>query len=178
MVQAVGAQGVRRLLDIGGGSGAYSIAFAQASPALEAELFDLATVGPIAQRHIAAAKLEDRVKVRVGDLRTDAFGSGFDLALLSAICHMLSPDENRDLFRRAGAALAPGGRLVVHDHVMEPDKTAPRSGAFFAVNMLVGTPAGGSYSEAEYGAWLRDAGFAKVERVRLPGPTGLMIGTK
>jgi len=178
VVRAVGVEGVWRLLDIGGGSGAYSIAFAQASPTLEAEVFDLATVVPIAQRHVAEAKLADRVKVRVGDLRHDDFGSGFDLALLSAICHMLGPTENRDLFRRTFAALAPGGRLAVQDHVMTPDKTAPRSGALFAVNMLVGTPTGGTYSEAEYGSWLHEAGFGKVVRVALAGPNDLMIATK
>ena len=65
---------------------------------------------PIARRHVAEAGLSDRIRTREGDLRRDPFGEGYDLALLSAICHMLSPDENRDLFRRLHAALAPGGR--------------------------------------------------------------------
>ncbi len=178
VVRAVGTDGVRRLLDIGGGSGAYSIAFAKASPAIEAEVLDLATVVPIAARHVEAAGLAGRVRTRAGDLRRDAFGSGFDLALLSAICHMLGPDENRDLFRRAFAALAPGGRLVVQDHVMNDDKTAPRAGALFAVNMLVGTPGGASYSEAEYAAWLREAGFGPIRRIPLQGPTDLVVATR
>ena len=74
----------------GGGSGAYSIAFAQANPELRADLLDLASVQPIAERHIRAAGVEDRVQVRVGDLRTDRLGEGYDLVFVSAICHMLS----------------------------------------------------------------------------------------
>jgi (2Fe-2S) ferredoxin/precorrin-6B methylase 2 len=178
VVKAVGTEGVRRLIDIGGGSGAFAVAFAQASPALEAEVFDLATVVPIASGHVAAAGLADRVRTRVGDLRADAFGSGYDLALLSAICHMLGPDENRDLLRRVFAALSPGGRVVIQDHVMAEEKTSPRAGAMFAVNMLVGTSQGGTYSEAEYAGWLRQAGFGEVQRVPLPGPNDLVIGRR
>jgi (2Fe-2S) ferredoxin/SAM-dependent methyltransferase len=178
VVRAVGAAGVRRMIDIGGGSGAYSIAFALAESGLQADVFDLATVVSIAQGHITEAGLAGRVQTRVGDLTRDSFGGGYDLALLSAICHMLGPGENRDLFRRVYAALEPGGRLVVQDHVMAADKTSPRAGAIFAINMLVGTPHGGTFSEAEYSAWLRQAGFGRVERVALPGPNDLLIATR
>jgi (2Fe-2S) ferredoxin/SAM-dependent methyltransferase len=178
VVRAVGADGVRRMLDVGGGSGAYSIAFAKANPELHAEILDLAAVGPIAGRHIAEAGVGDRVRVRVGDLRADDLGEGYDLAFVSAICHMLSPDENRDLLRRAVKALAPGGRVVVQDFILENDKTGPRTAALFALNMLVGTAGGSTYSEEEYAEWLRGAGCGEVRRVRLPGPAGLMIGKR
>jgi SAM-dependent methyltransferase len=178
VVKAVGAEGVKRLLDVGGGSGAYSIAFASANPALQAEVFDLPTVLPIAEKHIAEAGLAARVRTRAGDLRTDGLGSDHDLVLLSAICHMLSPDENRDLLRRAARALRAGGRVVIQDHVMNAEKTEPRSGALFAINMLVGTAGGGSYSEEEYASWLREAGFAQVRRIQLPGPSDLMVAQR
>ncbi len=178
VVRAVGTQGVRRLIDIGGGSGAYAIAFAREKPDLEAEVFDLATVTPIAARNVEQAGLSGRVRTRTGDLRRDAFGEGFDLALLSAICHMLGPDGNRDLFRRVCAALAPGGRLVIQDHVMSPDRTTPRAGAMFAVNMLAGTLEGGTWTEGEYRSWLVEAGFAEVRRVAVQGPNDLVIATR
>ncbi|HVO10115.1 MAG TPA: methyltransferase [Vicinamibacteria bacterium] len=176
VVQAVGTAGVKRLLDVGGGSGAYSIAFAQANPELHAEILDLPSVAPIAQAHVAEAGLQDRVHARVGDLRSDAFPQGFDLALLSAICHMLGPDENLDLLRRLRRALTSGGRLVIQDFVLDPDGTSPAHAALFALNMLVGTPSGGTYTEAEYTAWLREAGYSDVRRIPLPGPSGLMVG--
>jgi (2Fe-2S) ferredoxin/predicted O-methyltransferase YrrM len=178
VVRAVGAEDVRRMLDVGGGSGAYSIAFAQANPALDADILDLPAVGAIARRHIEAAGVADRVRVRAGDLRSDRLGEGYDLVFVSAICHMLSEAENRDLVARAAAALAPGGRIVIQDFILEPDKTAPRSAAMFSLNMLVGTRAGASYSEPEYAAWLAEAGFTAIRRVRLPGPAQLMIATR
>ena len=178
VVRAVGADDVRRMLDVGGGSGAYSIAFAQANPALRAEILDLADVAPIAQRHIDKAGVGGRVTVRAGDLRSDPLGTGYDLVFVSAICHMLNEEENGGLLRRCHAAVAPGGRIVIQDFILEPEKTAPRWGALFALNMLVGTKGGSSYSEPEYAAWLSAAGFHDIHRVRLPGPAGLMIGTR
>lgn len=178
VVRAVGAATVRRMLDVGGGSGAYSIAFAQANPALHSDILDLASVAPIAQRHIDAAGVSRRVAVRAGDLRTDPLGEGYDLVFVSAICHMLSPEENQDLLRRCHAALASGGRLVIQDFILNPDKTAPKWGALFALNMLVGTPAGSSYSEPEYAEWLAAAGFREIRHERLMGPASLMIAAR
>jgi (2Fe-2S) ferredoxin/SAM-dependent methyltransferase len=178
VVRAVGAENVRRMLDVGGGSGAYSIAFAHANPALRADILDLATVEPIARRHIQQAGVADRVEVRPGDLRSGPLGEGYDLVFISAICHMLSPEENLDLLRRCREALAPGGRVVIQDFILEPDKTAPRFAALFALNMLVGTRGGSSYSEPEYAGWLDEAGFREIRHARLPGITGLMIGSR
>jgi (2Fe-2S) ferredoxin/predicted O-methyltransferase YrrM len=185
VVRAVGVENVRRMLDVGGGSGAYSIAFARANSALRADILDLAAVEPIARRHILEAGVADRVQVRAGDLRSDRLvgpgarpGEGYDLVFLSAICHMLDPAENLDLLRRCREALAPGGRVVIQDFILEADKTAPRFAALFALNMLVGTRGGSSYSEPEYVAWLGEAGFREIRRARLPGITGLMIGSR
>jgi predicted O-methyltransferase YrrM len=176
LVEAVGAQGVRRLLDVGGGSGAYSIAFAKANRELHAEVLDLAAVVQIAEKHIADAGLTDRVTTRIGDLRRDGFGKDYDLILLSAICHMLGPEENRDLFRRSYRALAPGGRLVIRDFILEPDKTAPKSAAMFAVHMLVNTRQGSTYTAGEYRAWLAAAGFLETKRLDPPGD--LLVATR
>lgn len=178
VIEAVGLQGVRRMLDLGGGSGAYSIAFAQASPQLQIEILDLPDVLPLTERYVRQAGLSDRIKLRPGDLLHDIFSTGFDLVLLSAICHSFSPEQNCDLFRRACQALVPGGRIVVREFILDPDRTSPRWAALFSLNMLVGTESGASYSEADYAAWLREAGFTDVHRVNLPGPSGLMIGKR
>lgn len=178
VVRAVGAEGVRRMLDVGGGSAAYAIAFARACPALEAEVLDLAPVCAIARRHIDEAGLAGRVRTRIGDLRTDEFGTDYDLVLVSSICHMLSAEENLDLVRRCHRALVRGGRLVIQDFILEPDRTSPRMAALFSLNMLVGTKEGRSYSIEEYTEWLRRAGFRDVRRIALPGPTALMAGVR
>ena len=127
---------------------------------------------------MAVAGLSDRVTTRPGDLRRDDFGSGYDLVFLSAICHMLGPDGNRDLLQRAAKALAPGGRVVVQDFILEPERTKPRQAVLFAINMLVGTDAGSTYAEAEYASWLAAAGLSDVRRIRLPGPADLMVGAR
>ncbi len=178
VVQAVGQGVMARMLDLGGGSAAYSIAFARALPGLRSEILDVPEVVPLTRDYVRRAGLSDRITVRAGDMQSDPLGENYDLVLLSAICHMFSAEENRALFRRIREALAPGGRLVLQDFILEPDKTAPRIAALFSLNMLVGTRAGSSYSEPEYEDWLRGAGFAEVRRVRLPGPSGLMIGSR
>ncbi len=178
VVTAVGPAGIRRMLDLGGGSGAYSIAFARAISDLHSEILDLAEVVPLTQGHILQAGLSGRVTTRVGDMLRDPLGENYDLILVSAICHMFSVEENRSLFERAYRALAPGGRFVIQDFILEPDKTAPRFAALFALNMLVGTRSGSSYSEPEYTAWLRDAGFSEIRRVRLAGPAGLLLALR
>jgi SAM-dependent methyltransferase len=178
VVEAVGATSIRRMLDVGGGSGAYAIAFARANPQLTAVVLDLETVLPIAEGHIADAGLEGRVTTRAGDLRSDDFGSGYDLAFLSSVCHMLGPDGNRDLVGRAARALDHGGRVVIQDFILDPDRTGPRHAALFALNMLVGTEAGSTYTEEEYRSWLVAAGLADVHRVHLSGPAELMVGSR
>lgn len=180
LVAAVGVDGVERMLDVGGGSGAYSIAFARAAPGLRAEVLDIEAVVPITRRYIAEARLADRVTARVGDLRTDelraADGTGYDLVLASAICHMLSPDENRDLLRRCHDATSPGGRLVIREFILDENRAGPPRAALFALNMLVATRAGSSYTESEYAAWMREAGYDRVERPQ--EAPDLMVGTR
>ena len=177
--QAVEINGAKRMLDLGGGSGAYAIAFVKSAPGLEAEVVDLAEVLPITQDHIRKAGLADRITTRAGDMLSVPLEAGsYDLVLLSAVCHMFSPEENQQLFARVYRALAPHGRVVVSDFILDVAKTAPRFAAIFALNMLVNTRAGASYSEPEYATWMKQAGFAESKRVRLPGPANLMIATK
>jgi cyclopropane fatty-acyl-phospholipid synthase-like methyltransferase len=178
VVEAVGSEAGERLLDVGGGSAAYSIAFAQANEKLHATVLDLPAVLPIAQGHITAAGLAGRVETRAGDLRRDRLGQGFTMVFVSAVCHMLGPGENQDLLRRCLEALAPKGHVVIQDFILEADKTEPKQAALFALNMLVGTPAGSTYSYEEYFTWLREAGFTEIRQIRLPGPSSLVMGVR
>jgi hypothetical protein len=89
---------------------------------------------------------------------------------------MFSAEENLKIFCRARQALAPNGRLVVQDFILNPDKTGPLHAALFSLNMLVGTEAGAAYTEAEYAGWMEAAGFEEVHRIKLPGPSDLLVG--
>jgi (2Fe-2S) ferredoxin/predicted O-methyltransferase YrrM len=176
LVKAMGTAGVRRILDLGGGSGAYSIAFAKASPDVRCEILDLPEVVPLTAEYVSQAGVSAQVSLRPGNMLQDQFGSGYDIIMLNAICHMFSEAQNRDIFRRAHQALAPKGRLVVQDFILNSDKTGPQHAALFSLNMLVATEAGASYSEFEYTGWMKAAGFTEVSRIYLPGPSGLMVG--
>jgi 3-hydroxy-5-methyl-1-naphthoate 3-O-methyltransferase len=176
VVKALGTARVRRILDLGGGSGAYSIAFAKACPDVQCDLLDLPEVVPLTAEYVSKAGVLGQVSLRAGNMLQDDFGSGYDIIMLNAICHMFSEKQNRDIFRRAHQALAPNGRLVVQEFILNPDKTGPQHAALFSLNMLVATATGATYSEFEYTQWMKAAGFTKVCRINLPGPSGLIMG--
>lgn len=176
VVSALGMEGVHRILDLGGGSGAYSIAFAKALPDVKCEILDLPEVAPLTADFVAKAGVSGQVSVRAGDMLYSDFGSGYELVMLNAICHMFSEEQNLDLFRRARQALAPDGRLVMQDFILNPEKTGPQHAALFSLNMLVSTDAGATYSEAEYTRWMNEAGFDEIRRINLAGPSALIVG--
>lgn len=156
----------KAFLDVGGASGTYTIAFLQAVPEMKATLFDRPEVVEMARERIAEAGLLDRVTLAAGDFSRDELPGGHDLALLSAIIHQNSPEENRDLCGKVNRALVSGGRIIIRDHVMEPDRTRPKDGALFAINMLVGTEGGGTYTFGEIESWLKAAGFTGTRLLR------------
>lgn len=160
LVEAIGPPKFSHLLDLGGGPGTWTIEFLRAAPDARATLFDLPDVIPIARKHIASAGLADRVTLVGGNFDTDdTLPGGADLVWVSAIVHMNSRQENRDMFTKIHAALVDGGRILVRDIVMDQSHTSPPAGAMFAINMLVNTPAGGTYTLGELSEDLIAAGF-------------------
>ncbi len=166
IVEAVWPGAARSLLDVGGASGTYTIAFLKAAPEMTATIFDKAAVIRIARERLAEEGVLDRVRLAAGDFDVDELPGGHDLALLSAIIHQNSPKQNVGLFRKVQNALVPGGRIIIRDHVMEPGRTEPREGAIFAVNMLVNTEGGSTYTFAEIRDWLEQAGFTRVRLLK------------
>lgn len=156
----------RKLLDIGGGSGTYTIALLERNPQLRAVLFDLADVIPMAGERLASEGLSDRVELRPGDFYADELPEGCDLALLSAIIHQNGYRQNVELFSKIFRALDPGGMLLVRDHIMNEERTWPPQGALFAVNMLVNTRRGDTYTFEEVARGLKEAGFTDIVLLR------------
>jgi ubiquinone/menaquinone biosynthesis C-methylase UbiE len=166
IVSAVDAGSSRALLDVGCGSGTYSIAFLRAVPEMRATLFDLPEVIEMARERLRDEGLLDRATLVEGSFYLQEFPSGHDLALISAIIHSNSPEENLDLYRKVFRSLKPGGRILVRDHVMSPDRTYPRDGTVFAINMLVGTSGGGTYTYEEIEAGLSQSGFIRINLLK------------
>jgi predicted nicotinamide N-methyase len=165
VVARLDLSGHRNMIDVGGGSGVYTIAALRAAPELRATIFDRPLVIEIARKKLAAEGMGDRVTLVTGDFYVDALPGGHDLALLSAIIHQNDSDQNIALYRKVFAALAPGGAIVVRDFVMSEDRTQPAEGALFAINMLVNTPGGSTYSFEEIAGDLEAAGFADSKLV-------------
>jgi hypothetical protein len=151
------------MLDVGGASGTWTMALLRAMPEARATLFDLPDAIEQAGERIGASEFADRVTLVVGDFYRDDLPTGVDLALVSAIVHQHSRQHNRELFRKVHSALETGGMIVIRDVVMSPDHTSPQFGALFAVNMIVNTDTGTTFSFEELAEDLRAAGFVNPE---------------
>jgi len=178
IVAAMNPGQARRLLDVGGGSGTYTLAMLSAVPEMRATLFDLPPVIEMARDRFQAANMLDRVELVAGDFYKDELPPGSDLALLSAIIHQNSYEQNEVLYGKIFRALDSGGRIVVRDHVMSADRTQPLEGALFAVNMLAGTEGGRTYTFDEIKAGLTAVGFTRINLIQTQGMFSLVDGFK
>lgn len=178
LVALLDLTGASRVLDVGGGSGAFSMAFVRARQGISAVVFDVPNVVPLTKNYVESAGYGAQISTLVGDYRHDDLPRGFDLVFLSAIVHANSAAENRGLIRKCAAATDPGGQVVVADQIMNEDRTAPLMGAMFALNMLVSTGAGDTYTESEVRGWMEEAGLRNVTRKDTPFNNTLVIGRK
>jgi len=157
-----------RVLDVGGGHGGYSIAIAQRYPRVLATVFELPRVVPVAREIIAQAGMSERVSVREGDLQCDDLGHGYDVVLVFGVLNGEPPEGRAALIAKVFAALKPGGRIVLRDFVLDPDRAGPPEATIFALQMLLATNAGGLDTRDEWTCWLSTAGFAPPQTIRLP----------
>ena len=168
--------GVTRILDVGGGSGVYAMAFVRAKAGISATVFDLPDVLSLTKTYIEREGLSGKVTTVPGDYLKDGLGKDFDLVFLSAVIHSNSPSENAGLIQKCARALRPGGRVVVQDFIMDEERLTPSHGAIFALNMLVGTVSGDTYTEAEVSGWMTGAGLSGVSRQGTPFGTSQIAG--
>lgn len=172
----------RRLLDLGGGPGTSALTFCRRWPSLQAVVFDLPEVVPLAAEEIAAAGLGGRVSVRAGDYLTDPLAAAgeppFGAVYVSNVIHSLSEAETERLLAKAAGVLAPGGLLVVKDFFLDDSRTRPAAGARFAVNMLVGTSAGKSYTWSEVETCCRAIGLGELRRYPVATASGILTGRR
>jgi SAM-dependent methyltransferase len=170
--------GIKSVLDIGGGSGAYSMEFVTRKPGIEATVFDLPNVVPITKIFLDKEGFSDKIRTLSGDYTTDDLPKGFDLVLLSAIIHSNSLEINRDLIKKCFNSLNQNGKIVIQDWIMNNERTLPVSGAIFAINMLVGTEAGDCFTDQEVTEMLSAAGFKNISRIEFETGLSQMIAQK
>jgi hypothetical protein len=163
---AVDVTKFKRLLDLGGGSGTYTMAFLGKAPEMTATILDLPAVIELAKERLAENGFLDRVNLVPGDYTSGSLPKGHDLVLLSAIIHSNSPEMNQDLYKRIYECLEPGGAILIRDFFMDDLRTSPPEGAIFAVNMLTATRGGDSFSLTEVQEDLEQVGFQDVRLIR------------
>jgi ubiquinone/menaquinone biosynthesis C-methylase UbiE len=166
------------MLDIEGGAGTYASAFVRAKGDLKATVFDPPFVIPLTRDYISRQGIYDCIDVVSGDFNKDELGLSFDLVFISTFIHGISVAQNKALFHKAYKALSPGGRLVIHDFIIDEDRTAPAFHALFALHMLLVTTAGDTYTDAEVRTWMQEAGFLHIHRQDVSVGTTLIIGKK
>ncbi len=169
----------KHVLDVGGASGTWTFAFLRANPRARATIFDLPDAIQQARDRFADTEFADRVAFAAGDFYRDELPAGADLAWVSAIIHQHGREDSRELFAKVHRALEPGGHIAIRDIVMEPCRTRPILGAMFAINMLVNTDRGDTYTFAEIAEDLEAAGFTAAEhRVRAEDMSSVVVARK
>jgi len=173
--------GARRLIDIGGGHGLYSIKFCHRYPGLSATVFDLPQALEVGRETIAAEGMGDRVSIREGDFWRDGLGAGYDVALLFNIIHAHSPDKNADLLCKVSGAVNPGGLVAVLDQL--PGRVSGQAAKALArlqgLNYFNDLDAR-TYDFDQIAGWMAKAGIGRPRRIllrRMPG-FGVVLGIR
>ena len=167
-----------RVLDLAAGSGVWGIALAQGSEQVSVTAVDWPDVIPITRKTVGKFGLTERYSFIAGDLLQVDFGTGHTVATLGHILHSEGIERSRELLKKTFQALAPGGTIAIAEFLVNADRSGPLNGLFFALNMLVNTDSGDTYSFEEISGWLTEAGFTHPRTLDSPGPSPLVLATK
>ncbi len=168
-----------RMLDVAGGSGAFTIMLCKQNPGLKATILDFPTALPVAERFIGDAGLAGRVELAAGNAITGDWPSGHDVVLMSYLFSAVSADAIGILLEKAERALPSGGTLLVHDFIAKDDKTGPRDAALWFLTCMFNCPDAVVLTPRLIGDGIRDAGFAEAEVADvIPGLTKVFVAQK
>jgi len=167
-----------KVLDIAAGSGVWGIAVAQQSANVTVAAVDWPEVLDVTRMYAQRFGLADRFSFVAGDILEADFGSGFTLATLGHILHSEGEARSKQLLSKVFASLAPGGTIAIAEMIPNEDRRGPVFPLIFAVNMLVNTDEGDTFTFNEMKGWLEAAGFKDVRSVEAPSPSPLILATK
>jgi hypothetical protein len=167
-----------RVLDLAAGSGVWGIGLAQSSSQVRVTAVDWPGVIPVTKKTVARFGVADRFTFVEGDLQQADFGSGHNVATLGHILHSEGIARSKALLVKTFAALASGGTIAIQEFLVNADRTGPLGSLIFAVNMLVNTDGGDTFSFEEISSWLNEAGFVNARTLDTHGPSPLILATK
>ena len=178
VAETLDLSGRKKLIDIGGGPGTYAVYFCKKNPKLRATIFDLPSTEPFATKIVARYGLSERIDFVSGNFLVDTLQKGQDVAWLSQVLHGETAADALKLLKNAAACLVPGGLLCVQEFVLDDDRGGPPHAALFALNMLVGTKGGQTYTTQELTAMMREAGTTETWtlEVSLPQSCRVLVG--
>jgi hypothetical protein len=169
----------RTLLDVGGGSGGLAIAVTEAHPHIQATVVDLPTVTPVTQSFIDEAGAGDRVRVMATDVVRGSLTGSYDVAVLSALVQVLSPDDARRTLKNVGKVVKPGGAIyITGSGIIDNSRTSPTDAVGFNLVFINVYDEGQAYTEQEHKDWLEEAGFGDSERITLPDESSIIAARK
>ncbi len=171
-------EGRKRLLDVGGGPGTYSILLTEKTPGLISNVMDLPGVLEITKEIIHSYGLDKRVKTVEGDYTSDEFPKSNDVVLLAGMLHRETPETFKALLKKAYDALLPEGVIILNDLFFENDnKDSPPFVNLFALTMLLTSSHGTIHSKSSAERWLSELGFVQINSKPLPPPMPHLVIT-
>lgn len=179
LAKTVDLSNARTLLDVGGGTGAFSITLCQAFPQLEATIVDFENVARIGKEYVDAAGLSDRITYVPGDALKTEWPRDQDAILMSYLFSGVPGERHEELIARAYDHLSPEGRILIHDFVVSSDRTGPKLAALWQLQHTAFTPRARSLDDGWLDKQLGTAGFAEVSvRPMIPAMTMLASGIR
>ena len=170
---------IRKILDVAAGSGAWSLAFAQAIPEARVTTMDFREMTPITQKFAQLFGVADRYAYQEGDVLQADFGRDiYDLVIIGHTIHTEGEKHGRALLRKSYEALRRGGKLLVAEYVPNDARTGPSMPLLFGLNMLLQTEEGNVFTLREYRSWLKAAGFRNVATIPVRSPSTIIVATK
>jgi precorrin-6B methylase 2 len=167
-----------RVLDLAAGSGVWGIGLAQSSTQVRVTAVDWPGVIPVTRKTVARFGLTDRFTFVEGDLLQADFGTGHNVATLGHILHSEGIERSKALLAKTFHALGAGGTIAIQEFLVNADRKGPLGGLIFAVNMLVNTERGDTFSFEEIDGWLSETGFVNARTLNTHGPSPLILATK
>ena len=167
-----------KVLDIAAGSGVWGIGVAQKTPGARITAVDFPRVLDVTKLVCERHGLSERLTCIAGDVLQADYGTGYDVAILGHILHSEGESRSKQLISKVFDALVPGGTVAIAEMIPNDDRLGPLFPLIFAVNMLVNTDDGDTFTFAEMSAWLRAAGFVNPRLLEVPSSSPLILATK